>query len=68
MIPQQEGNALHWRKSTRSGNSGGECVELALVSGGSLVIRDSKSPGAGVIVLDGRARAVFLTAIKVNRF
>jgi hypothetical protein len=45
---------LNWRKSTYSGNGGGECIETASVAG-SVLVRDTKdrtgsmlrfSPGA----------------------
>ncbi|TDC66947.1 DUF397 domain-containing protein [Actinomadura sp. GC306] len=32
-----------WRKSSRSSNNGGDCVELARISG-IVAIRDSKNP------------------------
>lgn len=38
MIPDLSGAA--WRKSSRSGGEGGNCVELAYAGG----IRDSKNP------------------------
>jgi hypothetical protein len=34
---------LNWRKSTRSANGGGNCVEIALLAEGA-AIRDSKNP------------------------
>ncbi|GGP85704.1 DUF397 domain-containing protein [Saccharothrix coeruleofusca] len=68
MIPQRKEEALRWRKSTRSGNSAGECLELALVVGGGLAVRDSKSPGTGVVVVGERARLMFLETVKGNRF
>jgi hypothetical protein len=34
---------LNWRKSTRSAEGGGNCVEIALISAGA-AIRDSKNP------------------------
>jgi hypothetical protein len=35
--------AVRWRKSTHSNGVGGECVEVATVSG-HVLIRDSKDP------------------------
>jgi hypothetical protein len=34
---------LNWRKSTRSAEGGGNCVEIALLAEGA-AIRDSKNP------------------------
>lgn len=36
-----------WRKSTRSGANGGDCVELGLLEDGRLGVRDSKNPEQG---------------------
>jgi transcriptional regulator with XRE-family HTH domain len=38
-------NGAHWRKSRRSGPSGGECVEVAVNLPGIVPVRDSKNPG-----------------------
>lgn len=35
--------ALTWRKSSYSGNNGGQCVEVA-APGGLVAVRDSKNP------------------------
>lgn len=56
-----------WRKSSRSGGNNGQCVELADLGDG-LAVRDSKSPETGALVLDGRARAAFLRAVKAGGF
>jgi hypothetical protein len=39
-----------WRKSSRSGGGGNECVEVAFVPGVT-ALRDSKNPGGGVLFL-----------------
>ncbi|MBW8484236.1 DUF397 domain-containing protein [Actinomadura parmotrematis] len=44
-------NAMTWRKSSRSGGNGGECVELAAMRG-SVAVRDSKDPEGDRILLD----------------
>lgn len=36
-----------WRKSTRSGNQGGDCVEVAFLPDGRVALRDSKDDGHG---------------------
>ena len=45
-------SAIQWRKSTRSGTAGGECVEVADMVG----VRDSKDPGGPML---GLGRAAF---------
>jgi hypothetical protein len=39
-----------WRKASRSGSNGGECVELASVPG-VVAIRDSKDPAGPKLML-----------------
>jgi hypothetical protein len=34
----------HWRKSSYSGNGGGNCVEVATSLPGIIAVRDSKNP------------------------
>ena len=38
-----------WRKSTRSGTSGGDCVEVADNLPGVVAVRDSKDPSGPVL-------------------
>ncbi|MEV4483337.1 DUF397 domain-containing protein [Micromonospora coxensis] len=40
----EESITARWRKSTRSGSSGGECVEVADNLPGVVAVRDSKDP------------------------
>jgi hypothetical protein len=40
-----------WRKSSYSGGSGGNCVEVATNLPGLVAVRDSKSPGAPALLL-----------------
>ncbi|MGW7295500.1 DUF397 domain-containing protein [Streptomyces xiamenensis] len=57
-----------WQKSSFSSGNGGEnCVELARLPGGRVLLRESTRPGT---VLDGsRARgAALLAAVKQERF
>ncbi|MEV5829163.1 DUF397 domain-containing protein [Spirillospora sp. NPDC052242] len=43
-----------WRKATRSGSNGGDCVELASLSG-TVAVRDSKDPDGPVLLLSRTA-------------
>jgi hypothetical protein len=40
-----------WRKASRSGENGGNCVELAGVSGRVVAVRDSKDPQGPVLLV-----------------
>ncbi|MEV6816374.1 DUF397 domain-containing protein [Micromonospora sp. NPDC051296] len=50
----------HWRKSTRSNSSGGECVEVAENLAGVVAVRDSKDPAGPVLAFDPAAWRSFL--------
>lgn len=52
-----------WRKSSYSGSSGGECVEVALLNDVKAV-RDSKNPEGGVLTLDRAVWAAMVSQIK----
>ncbi|MEH1012422.1 DUF397 domain-containing protein [Micromonospora sp. CPCC 206060] len=49
-----------WRKSTRSGNNGGACVEVADNLPGVVGVRDSKDPAGPVLVFAPAAWRAFL--------
>jgi len=50
-----------WRKAIRSGENGGNCVELADVAGAVVAVRDSKDPNGPVLLL---TRAALRTAVQ----
>ncbi|MEV1109898.1 DUF397 domain-containing protein [Micromonospora sp. NPDC049751] len=41
-----------WKKSTRSGTSGGDCVEVADNLPGLVAVRDSKDPAGPALTFD----------------
>jgi hypothetical protein len=53
---------LTWRKSSRSGSSGGNCVELASLES-KVAVRDSKDPDGPVLVV---SRAVLRQALQAT--
>ncbi|NUT94409.1 MAG: DUF397 domain-containing protein [Saccharothrix sp.] len=55
-----------WRKSSHSGGTGGDCVELAHTGTGFLV-RDSKNPHAGHLRFPSTAFCEFLRTLKDDR-
>lgn len=57
-----------WRKATRSGGNGGNCVEVASNVPGVVAVRDSKRPEDGAHVLERAAFAALLDDIKAGRF
>ena len=62
-----EGNsALTWRKSSYSGNNGGDCVEVGQPVG-IIAVRDTKQNGAGAVLAFGpKAWTAFAAAIKAS--
>ncbi|GAA4901196.1 uncharacterized protein DUF397 [Stackebrandtia albiflava] len=50
-----------WRKSTRSGNSGGNCVEVRL--NGPVEVRDSKAPALGSLAIERAEFAALLRSV-----
>ncbi|MEU3598691.1 DUF397 domain-containing protein [Streptomyces sp. NPDC006798] len=52
--------AMDWHKSSYSGGSGDDCVEVATCPA-TIHVRDSKNPGGGWLDLSARAWGGFLT-------
>jgi uncharacterized protein DUF397 len=57
----------NWRKSSYSGGTGGDCVEVSWDEQGPLT-RDSKAPNSGTLQFAGEAWATWLSAVKAGRF
>ncbi|GHF72224.1 DUF397 domain-containing protein [Streptomyces fimicarius] len=53
-----------WRKSSYSGNTGGECVEIAEGFHGSVPVRDSKNPTGPAILLGAPAWQAFVDGLR----
>ena len=53
-----------WRKSSYSGNNGGDCVEVARTTNGTVAIRDSKDPDGAKLALTAAAWAAFMARTK----
>jgi hypothetical protein len=56
---------MNWRKSSYSGNSGGNCTEVATVPG-TVLVRDSKYPHGPVLAFGRYAWAAFAAALKAD--
>ncbi|MFC5816644.1 DUF397 domain-containing protein [Nonomuraea harbinensis] len=57
-----------WRKSTRSGPDGGNCVEVAELSGGRRGVRDSKNPAGPALIFTPGEWAAFISGVKDGEF
>jgi len=53
-----------WRKSTRSGGSGGDCVEVADNLPGVVGVRDSKAPTGPALTFAPAAWSAFLAGMR----
>ncbi|GAA1908342.1 DUF397 domain-containing protein [Streptomyces sodiiphilus] len=53
-----------WRKSSYSGNNGGECVEVADTVAKVLPVRDSKIPSGPVLAFPTPAWSSFIATLK----
>lgn len=58
---------IAWRKSSYSGGTGGDCVELAR-TGQGLLARDSKAPLGGMLSFADTSASAFLAAVKGGRY
>ncbi|MGI5322608.1 DUF397 domain-containing protein [Actinomadura nitritigenes] len=56
-----------WRKSSRSGSSGGDCVEIAVL-GARQAVRDSKDPAGGFLSFGRDEWAALVAEIKQGRY
>ncbi|QUH01395.1 DUF397 domain-containing protein [Saccharopolyspora erythraea] len=56
-----------WRKSSRSGGNGGQCVEVA-VTPTTVGVRDTKDRAGGTLVLSARCWAGFVSGVRDGRF
>ncbi|RKN47718.1 DUF397 domain-containing protein [Micromonospora endolithica] len=55
-----------WRKSTRSGDNGGACVEVADNLPGVIAVRDSKHSGGPALLFGPKAWRAFTTGIRAD--
>lgn len=60
-------NAI-WRKSSYSGSSGGQCVEVAANLPGTIAVRDSKNVSGPELAVSDQAWSQFVQGIKRGEF
>ncbi len=57
-----------WRRSSYTGSNGGNCVEVAPLSGARVAVRDSKQYGQGpVLIFGSKAWAAFIDDLSHQR-
>ncbi|MGP3985909.1 DUF397 domain-containing protein [Streptomyces sp. 3N207] len=58
-----------WRKSSYSGQNGGNCLEVAVdYPGPSLPVRDSKNPQGPALLIPSPAWQAFITQVREGGF
>jgi len=53
-----------WRKSSRSGGNGGQCVEVARNLTAVVAVRDSKDQRGGTLIFSHAAWAEFIGSVR----
>ncbi|HEV2638158.1 MAG TPA: DUF397 domain-containing protein [Actinocrinis sp.] len=61
-------SSASWRKSKRSGNQGGNCVEVAELANGARAVRDSKNPDGPKLVFTAAEWDAFIGGVKDGEF
>lgn len=56
-----------WRKSSRSGGNGGQCVEIATLSD-AIAVRDSKDPAGPALLFRTESWRAFAAGVAEGRF
>ncbi|UZI31744.1 DUF397 domain-containing protein [Streptomyces sp. VB1] len=64
MTHSPELSTAHWRSSSYSNASGGECVEVSDDFPGLVPVRDSKNPAGPALVLQATAWDAFVSSVK----
>ena len=55
-----------WRKSSRSGDNGGNCVEVARNLPDNVAVRDSKKPHGPVLIISRGEWARFIARLRAT--
>jgi len=59
-MPAGELQGTTWVKSSRSGPTGGNCVEMAVVPGGRVAVRNSRHPEGPALIFTAAAWDAFV--------
>ncbi|SDH09179.1 protein of unknown function [Sinosporangium album] len=57
-----------WRKAAKSGSNGGNCLEVAPLSGGRVGIRDTEAPERAPFVVSAGVWDAFIDGAKRGEF
>lgn len=57
-----------WRKAAKSGDNGGDCIEVAPLPGGRVGIRDTERPDLAPYIVRGAVWDAFIDGAKKGEF
>jgi Domain of unknown function (DUF397) len=67
-MPAAELTGARWVKSTRSGPTGGNCVEVAFLADGQVAVRNSRHPSGPALVFSAQEWDAFTDGAKDGEF
>jgi uncharacterized protein DUF397 len=67
-MPASELAAARWVKSSRSGPTGGNCVEVACLDDGQVAVRNSRHSSGPALVFTALEWEAFVSAAKDGEF
>jgi hypothetical protein len=68
VMPATELPGARWVKSSRSGPTGGNCVEVAFLADGHVAVRNSRHPSGPALVFSAPEWDAFLGGAKDGEF
>jgi hypothetical protein len=67
-MPASHRTDARWVKSSHSGPTGGNCVEVASLAGGTVAVRDSRHPAGPALVFTAADWAAFVAVTRDGAF
>jgi hypothetical protein len=67
-MPATELSGATWSKSSQSGPTGGNCVEVAFLPGGDVAMRNSRYPGGPALIFTSAEWDAFLDGVADGDF
>ena len=64
----REDGGTPWIKSSYSGPTGGNCVEVAFLADGDVVVRNSRHPDGTALVFTTAEWEAFLSGVRAGEF
>ena len=67
-VPAAHLEGARWVKASRSGPTGGNCVEVAFLEDGQVAVRNSRQPGGPALVFTAPEWDAFVGGAKKGEF